>query len=417
MRRLGRRQRSSAATTAALSIIATPTLSISNIATSGDFSQTNNCGTSLAAGVHCAISVTFTPTATGTRTGTLTVSDNASNSPQTVSLSGTGVGAASLSPTALTFSSQIVGTSSAAQAITLTNSSGAALSISSVSISGNNPGDFAQSNNCGSSVSVNSSCAISVAFTPTATGTRTATLTVTDSASNSPQTVGLTGTGAAASSPPTFVQVQNNYDKSPTAYTSFSVNIATQPGDLLVAFVRESSNGTDNFTVTDSAGQIWTQTASGYKNESSTGPRIGMFYVANSAAVSSVTVNYTTSGGVIKPGIMVMEFSGAAASSVADGSVNNASGASVTTSSSGSLTTTNANDILIFATDTGGNETGWTAGPGYAIPNNKLMVGASGSNARMAMQFAVVSAAQTNAMTSMSYLNSAWNGNIFAAFK
>ena len=83
----------------------------------------------------------------------------------------------------------------------------------------------------------------------------------------------------------------------------------------------------------------------------------------------------------------------------------------------GSLSTTNANDILIFATDTAGNETGWTAGLGYAIPNNKVTIGASGSNVRMAMQYAVVSSGQTNTKTSMTYPNAAWNGNIFAAFK
>jgi len=142
-----------------------------------------------------------------------------------------------------------------------------------------------------------------------------------------------------------------------------------------------------------------------------------MFYVANSAAVTSVTVHYKTSGGAIKPGIMVMEISGAAISGVADGSVNHASLAAATTSTSGSLTTSNAKDILIFATDASGNETGWTAGAGYAIPNNKLAVGASGSDVRMAMQYAIVTSVQTNATTSMTYLSSNWNGNVFAAFK
>jgi hypothetical protein len=196
------------------------------------------------------------------------------------------------------------------------------------------------------------------------------------------------------------------------------VNIptATKAGNLLVAFCRESSNGTDNFTVTDSAGQTWTQTSSGYRNESSTGPRSGLFYVANSAAVTSVTVNFKTSGGVIKPGIMVYEISNAASSGVADGSVNNGT-ASTTTSTSGSLTTSNANDMLIFATETGGNETGWTAGAGYTIPNNGLTTGSSGSNVRMAMQYQAVASAQTNASATMTYANSNWNGNIFAAFK
>src|SRR5205807_10589968 len=118
----------------------------------------------------------------------------------------------------------------------------------------------------------------------------------------------------------------------------------------------------------------------------------------------------------IKPGVMVMEISGASVSGVLDGAANGGA-TSTTSSTSGSLTTFNANDILIFATDTSGNETGWTAGPGYAIPNNKVMIGASGSNVRMAMQYAVVSSSQSAVKTSMSYTNAAWNGNIFAAFK
>src|SRR5437899_4790542 len=48
-----------------------------------------------------------------------------------------------------------------------------------------------------------------------------------------------------------------------------------------------------------------------------------LFYVTNSAAVTSVTVNYTTPAGVTKPGIIVLEISGAVSSGVADGSVNN----------------------------------------------------------------------------------------------
>src|SRR5204863_9322519 len=77
-------------------------LSITGIAitgtNSGDFGQTNNCGSSLAAGSSCAINVTFTPTATGTRNATLTVTDNASNSPPTESWTGTGVTATGSGP-------------------------------------------------------------------------------------------------------------------------------------------------------------------------------------------------------------------------------------------------------------------------------------------------------------------------------
>jgi hypothetical protein len=66
-------------------------LNITSIVPSGDYAQPNTCGTSVAAGANCTISVTFTPTATGTQTGTITITDHAASSPQTVSLTGTGI--------------------------------------------------------------------------------------------------------------------------------------------------------------------------------------------------------------------------------------------------------------------------------------------------------------------------------------
>src|SRR5467141_3667908 len=103
---------------------------------------------------------------------------------------------ASLSPTSLTFRSQAVGTSSAAQFITLTNSGNTTLTFSA-SFTGDF--GFAGLGTCGSSVAAGVSCTISVKFTPTAAGTRTGTLTLTDNAPNSPQTISLTGTGSTAS--------------------------------------------------------------------------------------------------------------------------------------------------------------------------------------------------------------------------
>jgi hypothetical protein len=73
-------------------------MTISSIAPSGDFAQTNTCGTGVAAGANCTIAVTFTPTASGQRTGTLTIADNATGSPQTVPLSGSGVSASGGTP-------------------------------------------------------------------------------------------------------------------------------------------------------------------------------------------------------------------------------------------------------------------------------------------------------------------------------
>jgi uncharacterized repeat protein (TIGR03803 family) len=191
----------SAAQTITLTNTGNAALSITGITITGtnpgDFAA-SSCPNSLAAAGTCVINVTFTPGASGTRTAILNVSDNASGSPQTASLTGTGTSpAASLSPIGLSFASQAVGTTSAAQTITLTNTGNAALSITGITITGSNPGDFAASS-CPSSLAAAGTCVISVTFTPGASGTRTATLNVTDNASGSPQTVSLTGTGTAS---------------------------------------------------------------------------------------------------------------------------------------------------------------------------------------------------------------------------
>jgi hypothetical protein len=65
-------------------------LTISSIAVGPNFTQTDSCGASVPAGAKCTISVVFAPTSSGNLTGTLTIADNASGSPQTVPLSGTG---------------------------------------------------------------------------------------------------------------------------------------------------------------------------------------------------------------------------------------------------------------------------------------------------------------------------------------
>jgi hypothetical protein len=172
-------------------------LNIANISASGDFAQTNTCGTSLGAGLTCTVSVTFAPTFPLSRVGSVTITDDASNSPQTLALSGTGVGpAVALGGGSL--GNQLVGTNSGAQAVSLTNSGNAPLTISSIAIGGTNSGDFTQTNTCPSSnatVAANANCTISVTFTPTVTGSRTASITITDNAPGSPHSVTLTGTG------------------------------------------------------------------------------------------------------------------------------------------------------------------------------------------------------------------------------
>jgi hypothetical protein len=64
---------------------------VSKVTITGDFAiRKNGCNKGIQPGLSCNISVAFTPTQTGVRSGTLKIYDNATNSPQTVTLSGVG---------------------------------------------------------------------------------------------------------------------------------------------------------------------------------------------------------------------------------------------------------------------------------------------------------------------------------------
>jgi hypothetical protein len=176
----------------------TAALTIITIAATGDFSQTNTCGSSLTVNASCTITVTFKPTAAGQRTGSITITDNALGSPQIVSLTGTGT-IVSLTPAQVNFGDQLVGTTSAAKAVTLTNTRAASLSITNIAIAGVDPGDFGPpTGTCPiapATLGAGASCTISVTFTPAAAGGRSASLSITDNGGGSPQTVVLTGSG------------------------------------------------------------------------------------------------------------------------------------------------------------------------------------------------------------------------------
>jgi hypothetical protein len=189
---------SSSAQVVTLSTTGSAALNVSGFSFTGtnaaDFSQTNTCGSSLAAGGNCTISVMFTPAGIGSRTASLSISDDATDSPQTVPLTGTGT-VVSLSPATVSFGNQKVGTTSPAQKVTLANFGSSALNITTVRLAGTNPGDFIQTNNCGSSVAAAASCTINVTFTPKATGVRTGIFGIADNGGGSPQQVTLSGTG------------------------------------------------------------------------------------------------------------------------------------------------------------------------------------------------------------------------------
>jgi len=160
----------SAGKTITFTNLSTTPISISNISLSGNFSQTNTCGSAIPANGNCAFTVTFKPTAAGALPGTLQVTDSDPSSPQTITLTGTGA-TLSASPTSLSFGNQPMFTTSAAQSLTITNMSATNVPITSISIGGiYNWAELAQTNNCPSQLAPHGTCTVQITFSPTMLG-------------------------------------------------------------------------------------------------------------------------------------------------------------------------------------------------------------------------------------------------------
>jgi hypothetical protein len=170
-------------------------LAITDINSSANFSETDNCSTgAVNAGASCTILVSFTPGQAGDLSGQLTISANISGGQITIPLAGTGssTGLVTASPGSIDFGQVQVGTTSQGLPVTIENAGTAAVAVSGVTVTG----PFAvASNGCGSSIAAKSDCALSLTFAPTQPGSATGTLTLTDSAGT--QNVALSGSGAA----------------------------------------------------------------------------------------------------------------------------------------------------------------------------------------------------------------------------
>jgi hypothetical protein len=231
------------------------TLNIASIAIGGtdpqDFAETNTCGTSVAAGGQCTISVTFTPTATGLSKAEIDITDNAPGSPQVVSLSGS-TSTLQLSASTLAFGNQEIGSTSAAQSVVATNQGTTAVTFTSITASGS----FSETDNCTKApLQPGTNCAISVTFTPLAVGSSVGALMLNDNAPGSPQEVQLTGTGVQPSTT-TVLQISPaslNFGSQNVGTTSPSQAVSvTNQGTTSVTFASITVSGafaeTDNCT-------------------------------------------------------------------------------------------------------------------------------------------------------------------------
>jgi len=177
--------------------VSTHSATVSSIASSGDYSESNTCPiapATLPAGQNCTITVTFKPSAAGTRNGAVTLKDNDPGSPaQSIALTGVGETLTlGFTPASLNLGSVPVGSSST-QSATLTNDGGAAVNITGIAVLPAN-GTFTQTNNCPATLNVQETCTIQVVFTPPDVFNYKATVSVSNSGGGA-ASLPVSGTG------------------------------------------------------------------------------------------------------------------------------------------------------------------------------------------------------------------------------
>jgi hypothetical protein len=281
----------------------TTPLTITSFSVSGDFAATSGCPIApktLAAGAACNISVTYTPTVLAAETGTLTVSDNASTSPQTIPLTGTGVPPVTVTPPAFNFGNQAIGTTGTARTVAVMNYETVPLTITGISITGN----YSTTTTCPVSpntLAARASCTIAISFAPAATGTLTGTLTVSSNASNSPQSVALTGSGISpvvlspttlayasqlvgTSSAAKVISVKNNQS------TALTINSIATSGPFSETSSCPAPPSTLAANTACNVSVVFTPTAGGATT--------GVLTVSDSASTSPQTLALTGTGGV-----------------------------------------------------------------------------------------------------------------------
>jgi hypothetical protein len=352
----------------------TAPLSISSIGitgtNSGDFSQGNDCPTvpgTLAAGGSCTIQVAFTPSATGSRTASISIADDASGSPHTAALSGTGTQpAVTLTPGSLTFSGQTVGTTSPTQSVTVRNSGTAGLAISSIALAGPNAGDFAQSNSCPtvpSLLAANATCTVTVSFTPSALGSRTASVSITDDAPGSPQSIALSGTGAAPGAIALDRSLGTKSDNVGNNNMTINTSGAAAAGSRVFVFVNWN-NSTRTLTSVSGGGLTWTVDVQAKATNGNTRAAIASAQ-APSGLPTNTQLKATFSGSVTHGLISAASFKGIAAASPLDGTASTTQAGVVGWTCS--VATTNPSDLVLGWSGIDANATSTATAPNIEL--------------------------------------------------
>ena len=185
-----------------------------------------NPSSSIPAGQSSTIQVQLTPLSPGAATGSLSVVSDASNSPLTVALTGTGTEAVlAMSPASINFGNVKVG-QSGSQTVQLTNSGNVDLTVNLAQISGTGFGMSGLS--LPSTIAAGKSISFNVQFTPSSAQGMTGNIKFTDNSPDSPQTLDLAGTGTSANS-----------------------TLSANPGSIAFGSVAVGSNSTQSITLTN----------------------------------------------------------------------------------------------------------------------------------------------------------------------
>jgi sugar lactone lactonase YvrE len=297
-----------------------------NIATSGVFSETNNCPSVLVAATSCTVSVSFTPSAAGPVTGSLNAADDSYNlgSSQVVTLNGTGTApGASITPTSLSFAAQVAGTTSSAKTITVLSNGTGPLQVSNVVATV----PFSQTNNCGGPLAPAASCTIQVSFAPAVVGTASGSVTITDNAGT--QTVTLSGSGSA---PVTFSPTSLSFGN--VAESTSSTLTVTVTNRLNTALAVSIGVSTGPFTLPGNSNTCGTSIAAGASCT------VGVTFSPTTIGSAAGTLTFTDSA-VTSPQTVSLSGTGSAPVTFSANSINFSTVAVGTTSSARTVTMTN----------------------------------------------------------------------------
>ncbi|HLX12513.1 MAG TPA: choice-of-anchor D domain-containing protein [Bacteroidota bacterium] len=257
------------------------TMTISSVASSSGRYVVSPASASLAASASKTFTVTFSPTAVGSLSASIVTTSNASNSPDTVALTGIGRGVPiyGVNKSSINYDSVNVG-SSKQDSVSVTNTGTAALSITTAATTNS---QFTVSPTS-ATIAISGTQTFVVTYSPTATGSLNENLIFTSNFSGSPDSVSLKGVGKGV---PGF-----NADKASIAFDSVSVGSSKQDsitvtntgsGTVTVSSVT-SSNA--QFTVTPTSASIL---ASGVK-------KFYVTYSPTTVGISSSNIVFTHSG-------------------------------------------------------------------------------------------------------------------------